>query len=614
MGVINNNVFGLIKGEKGEKGEGLKIVKYYDSVEEMNADFSNPEIAVGDTVAIKDTLAMYVKGSSAFESVGTLKGEAGADGADGQDGANGQDGADGATPEIGENGNWWINGADTGKPSRGADGQDGITPLVPITQLSYSENEYNINFAFIPLKANFNRTPIQDEIFNAVLNVTDVNGDYLYAAQAVVQVYNANYDLDHVECRVISKYRISGQDGANGQDGLSALTTLKSHSGNMFPNGDVFIPNYLCNRDIVEGDQVLLPYKNTETGKSYLCSCEFAQFDQQYDSVKGETVQGASFSIQNFVETTGAAGADGADGATPEIGENGNWWINGEDTGKPSRGADGAAGADGYISSKKAKIQSYKWIPTTWNGFTDFYGTYIWTDGENIYYSARADQYVLDRATSTWTEKTWNGLTNFYGQDVWTDGENIYYSIGANQYVLDRATSTWRVKIWNGLTNMSGRQLWTDGENIYHSNEAVQYVLDRATSTWTKKTWNGLTNFSGELGLWTDGENIYHSNAGQYVLDRATSTWRVKIWNGLTNLMGAYVWTDGENIYYSAGADQYVLDRATSTWTEKTWNGFTNFYAGVIWTDGENIYLSSGATKQYVLSPVIASSKPFIKR
>lgn len=43
----------------------------------------------------------------------------------------------------------------------------------------------------------------------------------------------------------------------------------------------------------------------------------------------------------------GSAGADGADGATPIIGENGNWWISGEDTGKPSRGATGAAGANG---------------------------------------------------------------------------------------------------------------------------------------------------------------------------------------------------------------------------------------------------------------------------
>lgn len=43
-------------------------------------------------------------------------------------------------------------------------------------------------------------------------------------------------------------------------------------------------------------------------------------------------------------------GKDGGDAATPTIGENGNWFINGEDTGKPSRGEQGPqgpAGADG---------------------------------------------------------------------------------------------------------------------------------------------------------------------------------------------------------------------------------------------------------------------------
>lgn len=40
-------------------------------------------------------------------------------------------------------------------------------------------------------------------------------------------------------------------------------------------------------------------------------------------------------------------GQDGGEAATPTIGENGNWYINGEDTGKPSRGEDGAPGADG---------------------------------------------------------------------------------------------------------------------------------------------------------------------------------------------------------------------------------------------------------------------------
>ena len=40
-------------------------------------------------------------------------------------------------------------------------------------------------------------------------------------------------------------------------------------------------------------------------------------------------------------------GLDGGEAATPTIGDNGNWFINGQDTGKPSRGETGADGAPG---------------------------------------------------------------------------------------------------------------------------------------------------------------------------------------------------------------------------------------------------------------------------
>lgn len=40
-------------------------------------------------------------------------------------------------------------------------------------------------------------------------------------------------------------------------------------------------------------------------------------------------------------------GKDGGEAATPTIGENGNWYINGEDTGKPSRGETGPQGPAG---------------------------------------------------------------------------------------------------------------------------------------------------------------------------------------------------------------------------------------------------------------------------
>lgn len=43
----------------------------------------------------------------------------------------------------------------------------------------------------------------------------------------------------------------------------------------------------------------------------------------------------------------GEDGKPGADGITPHIGDNGNWYLGDEDTGKPSRGAPGAKGEPG---------------------------------------------------------------------------------------------------------------------------------------------------------------------------------------------------------------------------------------------------------------------------
>lgn len=126
---------------------------------------------------------------------------------------------------------------------------------------------------------------------------------------------------------------------------------------------------------------------------------------------------------------------------------------------------------------------------------------------------------------TTLTAKTWNGLTSFYGSCVWTDDTNIYYSNGSKQYVLDAATSTWSEKTWKGLTRLSGDHIWTDGENYYCSNSSSSYgtvgnyILNVATSTWEEMIWNGdLTSFDG-YSVWTDGTNYYYSyGSNQYIL------------------------------------------------------------------------------------------------
>ena len=119
------------------------------------------------------------------------------------------------------------------------------------------------------------------------------------------------------------------------------------------------------------------------------------------------------------------------------------------------------------------KTSGQIWRTKTWNGLSQPGGDYIWTDGNNIYYSFDLGQYVLDKSTSTWNKKTWNGLESFYGCYIWTDGDNIYYSSARNQYVLDKSTSTWNTKTWNGLTKFDGFNIWSDGNNIYYLNNVL---------------------------------------------------------------------------------------------------------------------------------------------
>ena len=266
-----------------------------------------------------------------------------------------------------------------------------------------------------------------------------------------------------------------------------------------------------------------------------------------------------------------------------------------------SQGEDGEDGADGkgILKSVKPCLLPNTWSKKTWNGLKNFFGSNIWTDGENIYYAGGGTHYVLDRETSTWTKKTWNGMGNFVASDIWTDGENIYCSDYNNNYVLNKDTSTWSTKTWNGLTSFNGSNIWTDGENIYcsDSTRGIQSVLNKSTSTWSAKTWNGLTSFSGSY-IWTDGKNIYYSDdsSNHYVLNKDTSTWSAKTWNGYTNISGNCIWTDGENIYYSYSGAQKILDKETSTWLSHPWDDYFTPNRSYIWTDGENIYWSNGSS------------------
>lgn len=247
------------------------------------------------------------------------------------------------------------------------------------------------------------------------------------------------------------------------------------------------------------------------------------------------------------------------------------------------------------------EVPGNTWAKKDWGVLTQFDGSYVWTDGENIYYSHFEQQYQLDKSTSTWRTKDWgNELTSFDSTDIWTDGNKIYYSDYQYQYWLNPSNSKWEEITWDGLlTSFRGRYVWTDGEKIYYSlNTNQQYYLGE-TNTWEAQTWHGVTPTAGNEIWQTNGE-IYYKDTHYLTKDtdgHFTDTWASKTWGGLTSFNSTDIWTDGVNVYYShaitGGIEHYqLIDKINGIWAKKTWKGFTSFTGRDVWTDGVNVYYS----------------------
>lgn len=100
-----------------------------------------------------------------------------------------------------------------------------------------------------------------------------------------------------------------------------------------------------------------------------------AQIDELVDVLKSVTIVGPK-GEPGTDGKDGEPGPAGKDGVTPTIGENGNWYLGEEDTGKPSRGEagqdgnPGAAAGFGTITATATQLASgaQPTIQAEWNG------------------------------------------------------------------------------------------------------------------------------------------------------------------------------------------------------------------------------------------------------
>ena len=156
----------------------------------------------------------------------------------------------------------------------------------------------------------------------------------------------------------ILKGNIKGTDGIDGIDGTAVLTGEGEPSVGTGKNGDSYIDLSTWNYYVKENDEWVLKgnIKGTdgtdgEDGNG-IVSIELTSSSGNIDTYtitydNGDTT---TFTITNGVDgEQGIQGEPGEDGHTPviTIGENGNWYIDGEDTGVLAEGVQGPQGEPG---------------------------------------------------------------------------------------------------------------------------------------------------------------------------------------------------------------------------------------------------------------------------
>ena len=229
-----------------------------------------------------------------------------------------------------------------------------------------------------------------------------------------------------------------------------------------------------------------------------------------------------------------------------------------------------------YYSQYEEKqyiLNGTTWEPIDWGPYTNgFAGVYVWYN--EILGRTYLCQNCLTRTfiDGKWTGRYWYEGNRSFSHDtwaeyIWTDGEQYYYSNGdkhwkmimnptGTSHTMSEVRYKWDREPSGASYNkkFTGNYVWSDGSNTYYSKGANnQWILRE--DTWEKITWNG---YDGIIGcyVWTDGDNFYYSyGTAQYVLKG--DAWEPKVWTGLSSFNANDVWTDGTYYYYSNGDTQY---------------------------------------------------------
>lgn len=287
-----------LQGEPGEKGE--------DGVSIISVDLTSSD-GLADIYTIT-----YSDGTTSNFIV--------TNGKDGEQGIQGVPGKDGHTPviTISSDGYWIIDGVKTNTKAQGEQGEPGKDGTALLT----GNGDPSVNLG--------------------------KNGDAYIDLDSWNFYVKTNNTWIHVG-------NIKGNQGNNGVDGSAVLTGKNEPSAGLGKNGDSYIDLSTWNYYVKEnGTWVLKGNIKGSDGQdgNGIVSIKLTNTSANVDTytITFDNGKTTTFTVTNGVNgEQGIQGKPGEDGHTPviTIGENGNWYIDGDDTGILAEGMQGPQGEDG---------------------------------------------------------------------------------------------------------------------------------------------------------------------------------------------------------------------------------------------------------------------------
>lgn len=238
------------------------------------------------------------------------------------------------------------------------------------------------------------------------------------------------------------------------------------------------------------------------TEEEWLASLKGDRGDQGVPGKFEDLTEEEKETLRGYPGYTPQKGVDYVDGETPHIGDNGNWFVGEEDTGKPSRGEDGQ---DGYTPQKGVDYFDGN------DGYTPVKGVDYWTPTEQkeVTDAVNAANNAADEIRQARENGEFDGED---GRDGYTPQKGVDYSDGKDGTSVTHEWNGTRLRVTSASGTTEADLKGDPGTGItilgsYDTEDAL-----RAAHA-TGKPGDGYM-VSGDLYVWSEEKNDW-DNVGR---------------------------------------------------------------------------------------------------